>query len=209
MIRVLIADDHPIVRDGLKKHLEEEQGFEIVGEAADSREAYRMAMDSKPDVLVLDLEMPGRGGLDTLRELKRIEPDLAVLVLSRHDEDPYAVRSIRSGAAGYLSKASVSEELAEAIRTVARGKRYISASVAATLAMHLEKPEEGKPHELLSDRELQVLCLMGRGMTATEIAEELCLSVKTISTYRSRTLEKMTLENNAQLIRYAIENKLV
>ncbi|MGD8329040.1 MAG: response regulator transcription factor [Acidobacteriota bacterium] len=209
MIRVLIADDHPIVREGLRRHLEEDNGFEVVGEAKDSREAYRMAMDSDPDVLVLDLEMPGRGGLDTLRELKRIEPDLAVLVLSRHEEDPYAVRSIRSGAAGYLSKESVSQELADAIRTVAKGKRYISPSVAATLAMHLEHPEEGKPHESLSDRELQVLCLMGKGMTATEIADELCLSVKTISTYRSRILDKMTLENNAQLIRYAIENKLV
>jgi DNA-binding NarL/FixJ family response regulator len=154
--------------------------------------------------------MPGRGGLDTLRELRRVSPDVAVLILSRHDEDPYAVRSIRSGAAGYLNKTSVSEELAEAIRTVARGKRYISSSVAATLAMHLESDdEEGLPHETLSDRELQVLCLMGKGMTATEIAEDLCLSVKTISTYRSRILDKMMLENNAQLIRYAVENKLV
>lgn len=209
MIRVLLADDHPIVRDGLRNHLEED-GFEVVGEAADSREAYRMAMDADPDVLVLDLEMPGRGGLDTLRELKRLKPELAVLVLSRHDEDPYAVRSIRSGAAGYLTKQSITEELAEAIRTVAGGKRYISPSVAATLAMHLESgEEEGKPHESLSDRELQVLCLMGKGMTATEIADDLALSVKTISTYRSRILDKMMLENNAQLIRYAVENKLV
>jgi len=208
MIRVLLADDHPIVRDGLKKHLEEEGDFEVVGEATDSREAYRLAVDNEPDVLVLDLEMPGRGGLDTLRELKRVKPDIAVLVLSRHDEDPFAVRSIRSGAAGYLSKQSVSDELAEAIRKIASGERYISPSVAATLAMHLESPTEGKPHETLSDRELQVLCMMGKGMTATEIADDLALSVKTISTYRSRILDKMELENNAQIIRYAIENEL-
>lgn len=208
MIRVLLADDHPIVREGLRKHLEDEEGFEIVGEATDSREAYRLAVDNEPDVVVLDLEMPGRGGLDTLRELKRVKPDIAVLILSRHDEDPFAVRSIRSGASGYLSKQSVSEELGEAIRKVAAGDRYISPSVAATLAMHLENPSEGKPHEALSDRELQVLCMMGKGMTATEIADDLCLSVKTISTYRSRILDKMELENNAQLIRYAIENEL-
>lgn len=209
MIRILLADDHPIVRDGLRKHLEEEEGFEVVGEAETSREAYRLAVDAEPDVLVLDLEMPGRGGLDTLRELKRISPQLSVLVLSRHEEDPYAVRSIRAGAAGYLNKQSASDELADAIRTVAKGKRYISPSVAATLAVHVENPEEGEPHEHLSDRELQVLCLMGKGMTATEIADELALSVKTISTYRSRILDKMMLDNNAQLIRYAVEHKLV
>ena len=208
MIRVLLADDHPIVRDGLRKQLEDEEGFEIIGEATDSREAYRLAIDNEPDVVVLDLEMPGRGGLDTLRELKRVKPDVAVLVLSRHDEDPFAVRSIRSGAMGYLSKQSVSEELPAAIREIAGGKRYISPSVAATLAMHLESPSEGKPHEALSDRELQVLCMMGKGMTATEIADDLALSVKTISTYRSRILDKMELDNNAQLIRYAIENEL-
>jgi DNA-binding NarL/FixJ family response regulator len=209
MIRVLLADDHPVVRDGLRALLEND-GFELVGEAADSREAYRMALEAEPDVVVLDLEMPGRGGLDTLRELKRVNPDIAVLVLSRHDEDPYAVRSIRCGAAGYLSKQSVTDELAEAIRTVARGERYISESVATALAVHVETGDGGdEPHEALSDRELQVLCLMGKGMTATEIADDLCLSVKTISTYRSRILEKMMLENNAQLIRYAVENKLV
>ena len=209
MIRVLLADDHPIVRDGLKRLLDEEEGLSLIGEAASSSEAYRKALDNNVDVLLLDLEMPGRGGLDTLRELKRLKPGLQVLVLSRHDEDPYAVRSIRAGAAGYLTKHSLADELATAIRTVARGQRYITASVAATLAMHLQAPEEGKPHEALSDRELQVLCLMGSGMTATEIADELCLSVKTISTYRSRILDKMSLENNAQLIRYAVENKLV
>lgn len=208
MIRVLLADDHPIVRDGLRKHLEDEGGFEIVGEATDSREAYRLAVDSEPDVLVLDLEMPGRGGLDTLRELKRVKPDIAVLVLSRHDEDPFAVRSIRSGASGYLSKQSASTDLGKAIRKIASGERYISPAVAATLAMHLESPSEGKPHEALSDRELQVLCMMGKGMTATEIADDLALSVKTISTYRSRILDKMEIENNAQIIRYAIENEL-
>jgi len=208
LIRVLLADDHPIVRDGLKRLLDEEEGFTLIGEAASSSEAYRKALDNNVDVLLLDLEMPGRGGLDTLRELKRLKPELQVLVLSRHDEDPYAVRSIRAGAAGYLTKHSLADELAKAIRTVARGQRYITASVAAILAMHLEAPED-KPHEALSDRELQVLCLMGSGMTATEIADELSLSVKTISTYRSRILDKMSLENNAQLIRYAVENKLV
>lgn len=208
MTRVLIADDHPIVVDGLRHHLQEE-GFEIVGEATTSGEALSMALEVKPDVLVLDLEMPGRGGLDTLRELGRLEPDINVLVLSRHEEDPFAIRSIRSGAAGYLSKDSIVDELAEAVRTVARGQRYISPSVAATLAMHLESAAEGEPHEQLSDRELQVLCLMGRGMTPTQIAEELSLSVKTISTYRARMLEKMELDNTAQLIRYAIEHQLV
>lgn len=208
MIRVFIADDHPVVREGVKRLLEKAD-FVFAGEASTSSETYRKVMDTDIDVLLLDLAMPGRGGLDTLSELKGLKPDLKVLVLSMHEEDPYAVRAIRAGAAGYLNKDSVSDELVDAIRTVAKGQRYISDSVATALAIYVENPSEGKPHERLSDREFQVLCLMGSGKTATDIADELALSVKTVSTYRSRILEKMGMHNNAQLIRYAIENNLV
>lgn len=209
MIRVLVADDHPIVRMGVRRLIEEDDALELVGEVGDSEEAFRRALDKDVDVLLLDLEMPGRGGLDTLREVKRHRPDARILVLSQHPEDPYAIRTLRAGALGYLNKASIPDCLAAAIRTVARGERYLSASVAQQLAVHVAEPDSERPHERLSDREFQVLVMIGRGRTVSEIAEELSLSVKTVSTYRARLLEKMGLENNAQLMRYAVDHDLV
>jgi len=209
MIRILLADDHPVVRAGLRALLDDEDLLEVCGEAATSSEAVELVQNTSADVLVLDLNMPGRGGLDTLREVGRLQPDLPVLVLSRHEEDPYAVRAIRAGAAGYLHKASVSDRLVGAIRAVAAGERFISDSVAEVLATHVAAPDEKEPLQTLSDREMQVLRLIGQGNTPTDIADELSLSVKTISTYRSRILDKLQLENTAQLIRYAIENDLV
>lgn len=209
MIRVLVADDHPIVRMGVRRLIEEDDALELVGEVGDSEEAFRRALDKDVDVLLLDLEMPGRGGLDTLREVKRHRPDARILVLSQHPEDPYAIRTLRAGALGYLNKASIPDCLAAAIRTVARGERYLSASVAQQLAVHVAEPDSERPHERLSDREFQVLVMIGRGRTVSEIAEELSLSVKTVSTYRSRILDKTGMRNTAQLIRYAIEQGLV
>lgn len=210
MIRVFIADDHPVVRFGLEQIIDQEEGMECVGEASTSNEALRGALETEVDVVLLDLEMPGRGGLDTLKELKRREPELRVLVLSHFPEDPYALRAIKAGAAGYLNKDSIVSELTGAIRRVAGGSRYLTPETAEQLAMYVQEPEpEDEAHKSLSDREFQVFCMIGKGMTVSEIADELALSVKTISTYRSRILDKMRLSNNAQLIRYAVENGIV
>jgi len=209
MIRVLVADDHPIVRLGVRRLIEDDDALEMVGEVGNSEDAFRLALDENVDVLILDLEMPGRGGLDTLREVKRHRPDARVLVLSHHPEDPYAIRTLRAGALGYLNKGSLAEKLASAIRIVARGERYISPQVAQQLAIHVAEPDRDQTHETLSDREFQVLVLIGEGNTVSEIGDKLSLSVKTVSTYRSRLLEKIGLNNNAQLMRYALDHDLV
>jgi len=210
LIRVFIADDHPVVRYGLSQLIDEEEGMECVGEASTSSEALHGALETEVDVVLLDLEMPGRGGLDTLRVLKSREPDLKVLVLSHFPEDPYALRAIKGGASGYLNKDSVVRELTHAIRTVAGGSRYLTPETAEQLAIYAQEPGPvDEAHKGLSDREFQVFCLIGKGMTVSEIADELSLSVKTISTYRSRILDKMRLNNNAQLIRYAVEKGIV
>lgn len=210
MIRVFIADDHPVVRFGLKQIIDGEEGLECVGEATTSSETLNGVLETEADVVLLDLEMPGRGGLDTLKELDRRNSGSKVLVLSHYPEDPYALRAIKSGAAGYLNKDSVVSELTDAIRTVARGSRYLTPETAEQLAVYVHEPKpEEETHRSLSDREFQVFCLIGKGMTVSEIADELALSVKTISTYRSRILDKMRLSNNAQLIRYAVEKGIV
>lgn len=209
MIRVLVADDHPIVRMGVRRLIEQDDALQLVAEVDSSEEAFRRALEDDVDVLLLDLEMPGRGGLETLREVKRHRPNARVLVLSQHPEDPYAIRTLRAGALGYLNKASIPDCLASAIRTVARGERYLSPGVAQQLATYVADPGSAQPHEALSDREFQVLVAIGQGKTVSQIAGELALSVKTVSTYRSRLLDKIGLENNAQLIRYALDHDLV
>jgi len=209
MIRVFIADDHPVVREGLKRIVTSEDGLVLAGEGATSAETLSKVPESEVDVLLLDLEMPGRGGLDVLRELKQALPGLGVVVLSHHPEDPYAVRAIQAGASSFLTKVTPPEKLVEAIKKVARGERHISEEVAEQLAFYVGGERHDKPHELLSHREFQVLCFIGKGKTVSEIAAELALSVKTVSTYRSRLLEKMGLGNNAQLMRYAIDHSLV
>jgi DNA-binding NarL/FixJ family response regulator len=209
MIRLCIADDHPVVRAGLRQIIEDEPGMEVVGEAADGNQLLATIGRMPADVLLLDVSMPGPGFLEVLKALKQAQPRLPVLVLSVHPEDQYAVRALRSGAAGYLTKDHSPEELVAAIRKVHRGGKYVSASLAERLAVGLEIGAEGWPHEKLSDREYDVLCQLGSGRTVKEISEQLGLSPKTVSTYRSRILEKMKLAGNADLVRYASQHGLI
>ena len=209
MIKILIADDHPIVRKGLKQILAETPNIIVAGEANNGAEVLTKVLKNEYDVVLLDISMPGRDGIDTLKELKDLKPNLPVLVLSIHSEDQYAVRVLRAGAYGYLTKESAPEELISAIRTVSLGRKYISPSVAEKLVFNLNNNAPKQPHEKLSDREYQVMDLIASGKTVKEISEDLSLSVKTISTYRARILEKMKMKNIAELIRYAIKNGLV
>jgi len=209
MIRVLIADDHPIVRQGLRQILSEIPDMVVAGEAVNGQETLDQVRAGGWDVLVLDITMPDRSGLDILKELKHQQPDLPVLILSIHAEEQFAVRLLKAGASGYLTKENAPDELVKAIRKVVDGGKYISQSLAESLAFSLDVTSDRPRHETLSDREFQVMQLMASGKTLTEIAEELSLSAKTVSTYRSRLLEKMNLKTNAEIVRYAIENGLV
>ncbi len=209
MIRVLIADDHAIVREGLKQILSDIPDMMVVDEAVDGEEALRKARSDTWDVLVLDLGMPGRSGFEILEHLKCERPQQPVLVLSMHAEEMYAVRVLKAGASGYLTKESTPLELVKAIRKVLSGGRYVSASLAETLALRLDDAAELPLHESLSPREFQVLCMMASGRTVSEIAGDLSLSAKTVSTYRARILDKLHLKNSAEAIRYAIDNQLV
>ncbi len=209
MIRVLVADDHAIVRRGLIQILAEHADMSVVGEAQDAQELFALARAQAWDVAVLDVSMPGRGGLEVLKELKSEFPARAVLILSVHPEDQYAVRALKAGAAGYLPKDSAPTELVNAIRKAMQGGRYVSSALAEKLAFNLTPDADRLPHETLSDREFQVLCAIASGQTVSEIAEQMSLSVKTISTYRTRLLEKMNLKNNAELTHYAIQQGLV
>ncbi|HEX4134543.1 MAG TPA: response regulator transcription factor [Bryobacteraceae bacterium] len=206
MVRVLIADDHPIVRKGLRQVLSEQPDMEIV-EAENGSEALRRIDESKFNVVLLDLSMPGLSGLEVLSQIKARQPEIPVLVLSGYPETEFAVRILRAGASGYLNKEMAPEELMQAIRVVMSGRKYIGPAVAELLANTLDG-DRGELHASLSDREFQVLLLIGAGKTVSEIAEQIALSVKTVSTYRARILEKMNLKNNAELMRYVIENKV-
>lgn len=209
MIDVLIADDHTIVREGLKQILADTPDVVVKEEAGSAQEVIKKVKMKSFDLILLDISLPGRSGLDVLKQLKCLRPDLPVLVLSMHPEEQYAVRSIRAGASGYLTKDSPPEELLKAIRRIARGRKYITASLAEKLAAELEDKRKRLPHEILSDREYQVMCMIAAGKTVKEIAEILSLSVKTISTHRARILMKMGMKNNAQLTHYAIKKNLV
>jgi DNA-binding NarL/FixJ family response regulator len=209
MISVFIADDHAIVRQGLKQIVSDTADIHLAGEAASGQETLRLVRNGNCDVLVLDLNMPGLSGLEILRILKQEQPDLPVLVLSMHAEDQYAIRSLKAGAAGYLTKESAPEELVKAIRIVVAGGKYVSLGLTQSLAMRLNETGDRPRHESLSAREFQVLQLMGAGKSPTEIAAALSLSVKTISTYRARMLEKLALNSSAEIIQYAIQNHLV
>lgn len=209
MINVLIADDHPVVRQGIKQILAEDSEIGELGEAKNSQEVMEQVRKGDWDVIILDITMPGRGGLDTLKEIKGEKPKLPVLILSIHPEDQYAVRALKAGAAGYLTKESAPDDLIKAIKKVNIGGKYISNSLAEKLALHLERDAQKQPHEGLSDREYQVLCMIASGKKVKDIVESLFLSVKTISTYRARILEKMKMKSNADLIHYAIQNRLV
>jgi DNA-binding NarL/FixJ family response regulator len=209
MIKVCVVDDHAVVREGLKRIISENPGMAVTAEAGDGQEALKIIQSQPCDVVLLDVTMPNKSGLDVLKQLHLDRPKLPVLVLSMHAEDQYAVRVLRAGAAGYLTKESAPAKLVQAIRKVVRGGKYVSATLAEKLVYDLDSNSSKAPHEVLSDREYQVLCLIASGKTVTTIAEELALSVKTISTYRVRILEKLNMKNNAELTRYAIKEGLV
>jgi two-component system invasion response regulator UvrY len=209
MIKILIADDHAIVREGLKQILAETSDMIVADEAADGKEVLEKIRKNRYDVVVLDISMPGKCGMDILKQLSYEKLNLPVLVLSMHSEEQYAIRVLKAGASGYLTKESAPDELIKAIRKVSQGGKYITSTLAEKLALELQLNAEKPPHKILSDREYQVLCMIANGKAAKDIAAELCLSEKTISTYRSRILEKMKMKTNAELIHYAIKNKLI
>lgn len=209
MINILIADDHSIVRAGLKQILSDCTDMTVVAEAANGSEVLDKVRKNNYSLVIMDISMPDKSGLDVLKEIRNERPKLPVLILSMYPEDRYATRVLRAGADGYMTKESAPEELVNAIRTISKGKKYVSRSLAEKLASTLDIRDERPPHETLSDREYQVLCLIASGKTPGEIADELFLSVKTISTYRTRILEKMNLKNNSELIAYAINNQLI
>ncbi|MBM3738908.1 MAG: response regulator transcription factor [Acidobacteria bacterium] len=208
MIRVLIADDHPVVRKGLRQFLAEEPGVQVAAEAGSAAEVLSLLGKTNPHVLLLDINMPGRSGLEALEEIRRTFPAVRVIVLSVHPEEQLGVRAIRGGAAGYLNKDAAPEELMNAIRTVSSGRKFITPALAEALAMSLDTSTDRDPHESLSSRELQLLRMIGLGKTVSEVADELALSVKTVSTYRTRLLEKMNMKTNAELTRYALQKGL-
>ena len=209
MIKILIADDHAIVREGLKQIVSETSDMVVAGEATDGQQVLELARKNDFGVVLLDIAMPGRGGIDALKELKGEKPTLPVLVLSMYPEEQYAVRALKAGASGYLTKESAPEELIAAIRKVSVGGKYISPSLGDKLVVRLGTETENPLHEKLSDREYQVILMIASGKTVKEIADELSLSVKTISTNRSRALRKMKMKNNAELTYYVIKNGLI
>jgi two-component system, NarL family, invasion response regulator UvrY len=208
-MKILLADDHAVVRHGLRQILAEEFKRASFGEARNAQEALDLVWKEDWDVVVLDITMPGRSGLEVLREIKKTKPKLPVLVLSMHPENQFAVRVLKRGASGYMTKETVPDELVGAIKKVLAGGRFVSASLAEKLATYVSSDSQKPPQELLSDREFQVLRLIASGKIVSEIAKELSLSVKTISTYRTRILEKMGLRNNAELMHYAMQHQLV
>jgi DNA-binding NarL/FixJ family response regulator len=209
MIQVLIADDHAILRRGLADIISETEDMQVCGEAESGAQTLKLARECKIDVVLLDITMPDRNGLDTLKLLKKEKPKLAVLMLSMHPEETYALRAIKAGASGYLNKASAPALLVTAIRQVACGRRYISPAVAEQLAGTIADGSDRPAHTTLSDREYETMRLIASGRTLTEIAAEMHLSVKTVSVYRARLLEKMQIKNNAELTHYALKNQLV
>ncbi|HEX2639400.1 MAG TPA: response regulator transcription factor [Pyrinomonadaceae bacterium] len=208
MIKVLIADDHTIVRHGLKQILAADPQIDVCCEAQNGNEVIDFVRQRPVDVVVMDITMPGRNGLETLKDLKRIKPELPVLILSMHPQDQYAVRVLKAGAAGYITKESAPEELVAAIKKANQGHKHISPDVAELLAMYIERGNNEEAHKTLSDREFEVLVMIGQGRSLTEISDALFLSVKTVSTYRSRILEKTGLPNNAAITRYCVQHGL-
>jgi two-component system, NarL family, invasion response regulator UvrY len=209
MIRVFVADDHSIMREGLKQIAAETNDIRITGEASNGRAAISALGEGVYDVLVMDLSMPEGGGLETLRHVRAIYPKLPVLILSMYPEDQYAIRVLKAGAAGYLSKEAAPDSLLDAVRKVAGGGKFISQVIAEKLAFQVGAPITDLPHDKLSEREFQVFRMLAEGKSVSEIGDELALSVKTVSTYRTRLLEKMDMRSNAEITRYALDNHLV
>jgi two-component system invasion response regulator UvrY len=209
MIRIAIVDDHAIVRTGLRQYFSELGDIEVVGEATNGRDAQTLVRNGGIDVLLMDISMPDQNGVDVLRSIRAHSPDIPVLILSGFPEEHYAISVLRQGASGYLNKECEPEEIAAAIRTVAAGKRYVSAAVAGMLADQLNRDTDKPPHELLSERELQVFLRLAKGETVGAIADSLALSIKTVSTYRARILEKLGLSSNSDITYYALKNGLI
>jgi two-component system invasion response regulator UvrY len=209
MTKILIADDHTVVRRGLKQILLEEFPFAFIDEVGDAEELIKKVMKDEWDVIISDLSMPGRSGLESLQQIKQYHPKLPVLILSVHPEEQYAIRVLKAGASGYLNKDLAPEELVKAVNCVLSGKKYITASIAEKLASTLDLDDEKARHEFLSDREFEVLKFLAAGKSVSDIAEQLSLSVTTVSTYRARIMTKMNLKTNADLTLYAIEHKLL
>lgn len=209
MIRIVIADDHEIVRAGLKQIISDDEDMEVLGESNNGENLIELVKKNDYDVVLLDLKMQGISGIDVIKHIKAIKPDLPIIVLSMHAEDQYAVRTIKAGASGYLTKETAAENLVTAVRRVVGGGKYISPTLAETLADSIAGGGVELPHEKLADREFQVMCMIASGKTVSEIGSELFLSVKTISTYRQRILEKMNMKNNSELTHYAIKNNLL
>ncbi len=209
MIKLFLADDHTIVRQGLKKILTDQPDMKVIGEASTAEEIIALVRSTMCDVLLLDVTMPGRSGLDVIKDLKLIAPKMHILVFSMHPEAQFAVRVLRAGGSGYLTKDSAPDEIVKAIRRAASGGKYVSPALAEWLATLTETDIEKPAHERLSDREFQIMRLIANGKSVTEIAQQLSLSIKTISTYRTRVLDKMRLKSNAEVARYAVEHHLI
>lgn len=209
MIKILIVDDHAIVREGLNRIIAAEKDMQVAGMAKDGNEVIRVMLESDIDVVVLDISMPGKSGLDLIKDLKQVQPMVKILMLSMYPEERFAMRSIKAGASGYLTKEMAPEEIVNAIRTIYSGRKYITPALADIIAEELQNPSEKVPHELLSDREFEVLCMLAIGKPVVEIAASLSLSESTVSTYRMRILQKMGLKTNSDLIHYGIEHGLV
>lgn len=210
MIKVLIADDHPVVRKGLKQILEEGGSIRVVDEASNASEVLKLVAKKTYDVVVLDITMPGRSGIDIIEDIKQEQPKLPILILSNYHEDQYAIRALKEGASGYLMKQSAPDDLVKAVNIVAQGKKYVTPTLAEKMAYDLGNDDKKKiPHERLSKREFSIMCMIASGRSVSDVAENLCLSVKTVSTYRSRILEKTGLKNNSEITHYAVRNGLV
>ncbi len=208
-MRILIADDHAVIRKGLRQILLEEFPSAVIEEVNDAEAVIKKTLTDQWDFIICDLSMPGRSGLDVVEHVKQNFPKLPVLILSIHPEEQYAIRALKAGAAGYLSKDTATDELIKAVHRILQGRKYISAAIAEKLAGALDDDTDRPPHELLSDREFDVFKLIASGKSVSDIAEKLSLSITTVSTYRARVMEKMKMKTNADLTRYALENKLI
>ena len=209
MINILIVDDHAVVREGLKRIFLSEKDMHVAGMATDAAGALRFMVETPVDVVVLDISMPGKNGLDIIKDLKLIRPEVRILILSMYPEERFAMRSIRAGASGYLTKEMAPDEIVIAVKTIHAGSNYITPSLANLIATELQHPYDKAAHELLSEREFEVLCLLASGKPVHEIAGSLCIGESTVSTYRNRILTKMKLKTNSEIIHYGIVNGLV
>jgi two-component system invasion response regulator UvrY len=209
MIKIMIADDHAIVREGLKQIVSEEPDISVSGEAGNTQELFDFLEQQSCDLVILDINMPGKSGLEALKDIKSLYPKLPVLILSMYSEDQYGIRALKAGAAGFLKKVSAPDELVLAIRKIRSGGKYISETLAERLADSLDLSRNGAAHERLSDREYQIMCQIASGMSADAIADELSISVHTVYSYRNRILEKMKLKSNVELTQYVMQNKLI